>query len=133
MSSFKRLGVIGSMSILCAIGASSARMALAEEVTASSSQGINLTVYNQNFGLVKDVRNIELKDGINYLRFEDIASQIDPTTVSFVSLTAPNSVTVREQNYQYDLVDPNTILNKSVGKAVKIRQYLPGGAVHDEP
>ena len=104
----------------------------AEEVTASSSQGTNLTIYNQNFGLVKDIRSIELKDGINYLRFEDIAAQIDPTTVNFISLTAPNSVvTVREQNYQYDLVNPTTILNKSVGKTVKIRQYLPGGAMHE--
>src|ERR1700677_3263999 len=84
-----------------------------EEVKASDSQDVSLTIYNQNFGLVRDVRSVELKSGINYLRFEDVAAQIDPTTVNFVSLTAPNAVSVREQNYQYDLLDPTTILSTS--------------------
>lgn len=97
----------------------------------SESQGVNLTIYNQNFGLVKDMRQVELKDGINYLRFEDVAAQIDPTSVSFQSLTAPNSVVVREQNYQYDVLNPTTILKKSVGKDVKFTQFLPGGATYE--
>ncbi len=92
---------------------------------------VAITVYNQNFGLVKDVRTIELKDGINYLRFDDVAATIDPTTVSFASLSAPNSVTVREQNYQYDLMDLGTILSKSVGKQVKFTQYLSAGGAHE--
>lgn len=103
----------------------------AEPVTASDSQGLSLTIYNQNFGVVKDIREVELKDGINYLRFEDVATKIDPTSVSFISLTAPNSVVVREQNYQYDLMDPVTILSKSVGKTVKIRQHTPGGGTRE--
>jgi hypothetical protein len=96
------------------------------EVTSGDSRGISLTIYNQNFGLVKDIRSVDLQQGVNYLRFEDVAAQIDPTSVSFQSLTAPNSVTVREQNYQYDLLDPQTILSKSVGKQIKFRQYLNG-------
>ena len=98
---------------------------------AGASTGIAITVYNQNFGLVKDIRSVDLKEGINNLRFDDVAAAIDPTTVSFTSLTAPNSVVVREQNYQYDLMDVGTILSKSVGKDIKIRQYLSGGAVHE--
>ncbi len=101
------------------------------EVKASDSQDLSLTIYNQDFGLVRDVRNIELHAGINYLRFEDVAAKIDPTSVNFVSLTAPNAVTVREQNYQYDLLDPNTILSKSVGKNVRFMQYLPGGQINE--
>jgi len=104
---------------------------LAQEISSSGSKDVNLTVYNQNFGLVRDVRKIELKDGINYLRFEDVAAQIDPTSVSFTSLTAPNAVVVREQNYQYDLLNPTTILKKSVGKPVKFRQFLPAGQVRE--
>src|SRR5262249_34207657 len=95
------------------------------------SHGVSLTIYNQNFGLVKDVRSVELKEGINYLRFEDVAAMIDPTSVSFESLTAPNAVVVREQNYQYDLMDPNTILSKSVGKNVKFKQVLANGQVQE--
>jgi len=100
-----------------------------EEIKTSESQGVSITIYNQNFGLVRDVRNMHLHDGINHVRFEDVAAQIDPTSVSFQSLTAPNGVVVREQNYQYDLLDQNTILAKSVGKELKFKQYLPGGGV----
>lgn len=93
----------------------------------NSSQGVAITVYNQNFGLVKDIRNIELKNGVNFVRFDDVAAAIDPTSVSFTSLTAPNSVAVREQNYQFDLMDTNTILSKSVGKDIKVRSYNGSG------
>lgn len=96
----------------------------------NDSESVAITVYNQNFGLVKDIRNVELKEGINNLRFDDVAEAIDPTSVNFLSLTAPNSVVVREQNYQYDLMDVSTILSKSVGKEIKIRQYT-GGGVHE--
>lgn len=97
---------------------------------ANDGESVAITVYNQNFGLVKDIRKVELKEGINNLRFDDVAAAIDPTSVSFLSLTAPNSVVVREQNYQYDLMDVSTILSKSVGKEIKIRQYS-GGGMHE--
>ncbi len=97
------------------------------DVGSTNSKGVALTVYNQNFGLVKDTRTVNLKGGFNYLRFSDVASAIDPTTVNFLSLTAPNAVTVREQNYQYDILSPESILNKSVGKQITFRQFLSGG------
>ncbi|MBX9941538.1 MAG: DUF4139 domain-containing protein [Candidatus Obscuribacterales bacterium] len=103
--------------------------AFAQDV--SPSKDVAITIYNQNFGLIKDRRDIKLKDGINYVRFEDVAAAIDPTSVSFSSLTAPNAVSVREQNYQYDLMDNVTILSRSLGKTVKFRQFLSGGAVRE--
>ena len=121
----KTLGAILALSSALALSAK----VLAQEV--SASKDVAITVYNQNFGLVKDTREINLKGGINFLRFEDVAAAIDPTTVSFTSLTAPNSVAVREQNYQFDLMDESTILARSIGKTVKFRQYLSGGAVRE--
>lgn len=103
----------------------------AEEVGPSESHGVNLTIYNQNFGVVKDVRSMTLKQGLNVIRFSDVASEIDPTSVSLQSLTAPNSLVVREQNYQYDLINPTTILSKSIGKTLKFRQILENGTVHE--
>lgn len=108
-----------------------APLAHGEEVGASDSKGVNLTIYNQNFGLVKDVRDVTLNTGINFVRFADVAAQIDPTSVSFASLTAPNAVVVREQNYQYDLIDPTTILAKSIGKTLKFRQIGPSGTMRE--
>lgn len=118
-----------STALASSIVLASSSVAFAEEVKMSDSQGISLTIYNQNFGLVRDVRSMSLTPGINHVRFEDVAAQIDPTTVSFQSLTAPNAVVVREQNYQYDLIDTNTILSKSVGKEIKFKQFLDNGSV----
>lgn len=105
--------------------------AAADIPVVSASKGVALTIYNQNFGLVKDIRDINLNTGVNFLRFEDVAAAIDPTTVSFAALTNPNSVVVREQNYQYDLMDQNTILSRSIGKQVKFRQFLSPGGVRE--
>ncbi len=102
-----------------------------DEKKISESSGVSLTIYNQNFGLVRDTRSVELVNGINHVRFEDVAAKIDPTSVSFTSLTAPNQVVVREQNYQYDLIEPTTILSKSVGKDVRIKNYMAGGGVSE--
>ncbi len=105
--------------------------AAADIPVVSASKRIALTIYNQNFGLIKDVRDINLTKGINFLRFEDVAAAIDPTSVSFAALTNPNSVAVREQNYQYDLMDQATILSRSVGKQVKFRQFMGSGGVRE--
>jgi len=97
--------------------------------TAKDTKGVSLTIYNQNFAVVRENRQISLKEGVNFVRYEDVAAQIDPTSISFKSLTAPNAVAVREQNYQYDLLNPTSILNKSVGKTVRFKQVHPDGKV----
>ena len=112
----KFLAVAGSLCLMAC------QAALAIEV--SESKEVSITVYNQNFGLVRDNRQVTLASGINFLRFDGIASGIDPTTVSFISLTAPDAVAVKEQNYQFDLMDLNTILSRSIGKTVKIYSDL---------
>ncbi|MES2767057.1 MAG: DUF4139 domain-containing protein [Bacteroidota bacterium] len=97
--------------------------------TAAQSKGVSLTIYNQNFAVVREQRDVVLKNGKNVLRFEDVAALIDPTSISFKSLTAPTDVAVREQNYQYDLLNPTAILNKSVGKRIRFRQPKAGGGI----
>jgi len=84
----------------------------------AQSEGVSLTVYNQNLALVKDVRSQTLEAGLNQLRFTDIASQIDPTSVLFRSLTDPAGTRVLEQNYEYDLVSTGKLLQKYVDEQV---------------
>ncbi len=79
---------------------------------------VSLTIYNQNFGLVKDIRYLDLKKGLNIVRFGDVASQIDATSVSFKSLTAPASCSILEQNFEYDLISRNKLLEKYLGKEI---------------
>ena len=82
--------------------------------------GMALTVYNVNLGLVKDIRDIQLGTGISQLRFMDVAAQIIPTSVYIRSLKAPESLGILEQNYEYDLLNPQKLLDKFVGKKVKL-------------
>ena len=93
----------------------------------SGPKAVQLTVYNQNFALVKDVRTVNLAKGITSIEVEDVAAKIDPTSVLFKSLTAPNSVVILEQNYQYDLISPENILNKSVGERLTFTRFNDQG------
>jgi len=90
---------------------------------------VQLTIYNQNFGLVKHTRSVQLAAGRNTVVIDDVAALIQPETVHFVSLTAPDAVRILEQNYQYDLLDPVAVLNKSVGKKVIVRHPESGQVV----
>jgi hypothetical protein len=91
--------------------------------------GVHLTIYNDNYALVKDRRVLdqELRKGMNLVRFRDVAGTIDATSVHFRSLTDP-AATVSEQNYEFDLVDANKLLQKYVDKTIIVytadgRQY----------
>jgi hypothetical protein len=83
-----------------------------------------VTVYNQGFGLIKETRNLTLKAGRQTVAVEDVASMIEPSSVSIRSLRDKGSIRVLEQNYQYDLISPLAILNKSVGQKVRFVRYF---------
>ena len=82
--------------------------------------GIKVTVYNNNLGLVKDIRKIQLPLGQGELRFMDVASHIMPVTVHTKSLNKPEALNILEQNYEYDLINSKKLLDKYVGKKIKI-------------
>ncbi|MCL2700617.1 MAG: hypothetical protein FWE88_02860 [Phycisphaerae bacterium] len=84
---------------------------------AEVKEGVALTVYNGNFAVVREVRKIDIRDGVVY--FKDVAQQIDPTTVHFKSLTDPKAVLL-EQNYQFDLVSPDKMLQKYLDKPIEV-------------
>lgn len=93
--------------------------------TSEDQTGMAITIYNVNLGLVKDQREIKLPKGTGELRFMDVASQIIPTSVHIKSITDPNSLNVLEQNYEYDLLSPEKLLDKYVGKEVKLYYKNP--------
>ena len=83
-----------------------------------------ITVYNQGLGFVKDIRTLSLKSGIQNVVVEDVAQLIDPTSVGFKCLNNPGSISLLEQNYQYDLISPQAILEKSVGKRIRFTRSM---------
>jgi hypothetical protein len=88
--------------------------------TGKDQTEIAVTVYNSNIALIRDVRQIRLTQGIFPLRFEDVAASIHPATVHFRSLTDDAKLSVVEQNYEYDLLDPQKLLQKYVGREVTL-------------
>jgi len=79
-----------------------------------------VTIYNSDLALVRDVRNIQMARGTSDLHFMDIAATVNPATVHFRSLTEPSRVSVLEQNYEYDLLEPDKLLRKYVGREVTL-------------
>jgi hypothetical protein len=88
--------------------------------TLNDQVDLSLTVYNSNVALVRDVRQLTLPRGASTLRFADVAAAINPATVHFRSLTEPSALNVLEQNYEYDLLDPDKLLRKYVGREITI-------------
>ncbi len=83
-----------------------------------SRAGVGLTIYNDNFAVVRETRNMRFEKGQNTMRFTDVASAIDPTSVKFTCLSAPGAVSVLEQNYEYDLVNTESLLKRYIDKEV---------------
>jgi len=92
-------------------------LALCSQVLGETS----VTVYSEGFGLVREIREVELEKGVNRLPFIDVAARIDPTSVHFRSLTAPDKVELLEQNFEYDLVSPEKLLEKYIDQDITVR------------
>jgi hypothetical protein len=113
-----------------AVGAS----APAQNVTTLDDQSeLSITVYNSDIALVRDVRNLKLPTGTFDLQFMDIAATVNPATVHFRSLSEPSALGVVEQNYEYDLLEPDKLLRKYVGRDVTlVRTRQDGGTTRQE-
>jgi hypothetical protein len=81
---------------------------------------VAVTVYNDNFAVIKERRPIPFNKGLNTIRFTDVASAIEPASVSFQCLSAPGKISILEQNYEYDLVGTFSLLNRYLDKTVNI-------------
>ncbi len=84
---------------------------------------VAVTIYNDNFGLVREERRVKLGSGRVELAYQDVSANIEPETVHIKSLTAADELSVLEQNYRYDLLSPETLLKKYVGKKLRVARY----------
>jgi hypothetical protein len=91
---------------------------------------VSITVYNQNFGIVRELRELsQLGTGRVALEFRDVAATIQPETVAVKSVGG--GLRVLEQNYRFDLLTPETLLNKYVGRNVRAYRYHEGTGKED--
>lgn len=94
----------------------------------SEREKVSVTVYNSSFGLVREQRTVDLGTGRVALAYEDVSAFIQPETVHIRSLDADDGIAVLEQNYRYDVLTPEKLLEKYVGRRLKVvRQDERGG------
>ena len=93
--------------------------------TLNDQQSVAVTIYNSDLALVKDTRKVKIKTGLNALALRDVSAQIRPETALLRSLSAPGSLVLLEQNFDFDLLTPQKMLEKYVGKTVWIVKTNP--------
>ena len=84
-----------------------------------------LTIYNQNFAAVKEIRTFELENGENEVRVSDITAHLEPESVMLRDLSRPDSIQILEQNYESDPLSQGLLLLKSEGKVLDFETTVP--------
>jgi hypothetical protein len=121
LASFVAFAGLGGAEFAAAQTDATAKSAVADASTTLKDQtDLAVTVYNSDLALVRDVRKLELPIGAFRLRFEDVAATINPVTVHLRSLTEADRLSVVEQDYEYDLLDPQKLMRKYVGREVTL-------------
>lgn len=102
-----------------AIAGATAAAAQDKTSTAAERQDVALTIYNDDLSLVHERRSVPVDNGIFKLRFEDVTAGIDPTTVHLEP--EGGSLHIVEQNYEFDLISQDKLMQKYVGRDVGYR------------
>jgi len=93
--------------------------------TLTDQREVAVTIYNDNLALVKDQRRVQLKTGAGALAFRDVSAKMRPETAQLRSVSAPGALSVVEQNFDFDLLTPQKMLEKYVGQTVNVVRTNP--------
>ena len=116
-----RLFALAAFLVWSSTASAAGGLASLPDSTAADRGSVSVTVYNVNLALVRETRTLSVdRAGVASLRFMDVPSAINPRTVHLKSLTSPGDLGVLEQNYEYDLISPQKLMEKYVGREVEI-------------
>src|SRR6267143_1113593 len=93
--------------------------------TLKDQQSVAITIYNENLALVKDTRRVMLEMGPNRLALREVSGRMRPETAQLRSLSQPGALTLIEQNFDFDLLTPAKLLEKYVGRTVRVVKTHP--------
>jgi hypothetical protein len=125
-----------TISLICiAIVAAASHQAVAQEtptdeitVSPAARTALGITIYNDGQALVRDTRTLDLRAGRNRVAFREVAATIRPETASLKPVAGAAFALV-EQNFDFDLLTPNALLKKYVGKEVTVIRSNPATGV----
>ena len=93
--------------------------------TAYDQQRVAVTIYNDNLALVKDARQLKLGRGLNQLAWREVSAQMRPETAQLRNVSNPEGFHLQEQNFDFDLLTPQKLLEKYVGREVGVIRSHP--------
>ena len=108
-----------AMSGVATSGVAMSTVPMALPVSKDSQVAASLTVYSDNFAVVREVRRVILPEGLVELEYRDVAAHIDPTSVTVVSRGDASGFNVLEQSYRYDLLNRESLLARFINRKLK--------------
>lgn len=102
-----------------------ASLAAERQSTLREQEAVAITIYNENLALVKDTRRLTLEAGVNHVAMREVSARIRPETAQLRSLSDPGAFHLLEQNFDFDLLTPAKLLEKFVGRKVRIARSHP--------
>lgn len=94
------------------------------KVTLDTQSEVAVTIYNQDLALIKELRGVDLVKGLNRLALIDVSGRMRPETAALTARSGPR-VNLLEQNFNFDIMSPAKLLEKSVGREVRIIKVHP--------
>ena len=93
--------------------------------TMADQKEVAVTIYNNNLALIKDTRRVKLGRDFNKLAWHGVSAQMRPETAQLRNLTSPDGFRLQEQNFDFDLLTPEKLLEKYLGKEVMVIRTHP--------
>lgn len=123
---FRDAGVVLAFGVASATGLWAQGSPASKEITsqASEREAVALTVYNDNLALVKERRRVELAAGNNRLALREVAARMRPETALLRAVNGP-ALNLLEQNFDFDLLTPQKLLDKYIGREVTVIRTHP--------
>lgn len=110
--------------LLCFFSLSPHAEMIEKRTTLNDQTAVAITIYNENLALIKDQRNVTLDKNFNHLAFRGVSAKMRPETAMLRSLSH-KGLRVIEQNFDYDLLTPEKLLEKSLGQRIRISKTNP--------
>ena len=136
MHTTRRTHNLALLTISCLFFFSNTKVIAADSVeqlsTLKEQKSIAVTIYNDDLALIKDLRQVTLVSGNFNLAWRDVSAQMRPETALLRSITNPGSIDVLEQNFNFDLLTPQSLLNKYIGQTVSVVKSNPATGVESK-
>lgn len=113
------------LSLLFCFSITSSAKTTEKRTTLDDQAALAITIYNDNLALIKDQRKVTLDKGTNHLAFRGVSAKMRPETAMLRSLSHSKGFSVVEQNFDYDLLTPDKLLEKYLGRNVRIATINP--------